>query len=44
MFIQNLNVFFSFKMTNEAIIEACPQWIKLKFIDLRGIKNVRKLL
>ena len=29
-------------MTNEAIIEACPQWIQLKFIDLRGIKNVIK--
>ncbi len=27
-------------MTNESIIEACPQWIKLKFIDLHGIKNV----
>ncbi len=28
-------------MTNESIMEACPQWIKLKFLDLRGIKSVR---
>ena len=27
-------------MTNEALIEACPNLMKLKFIDLRGIKNV----
>ncbi len=25
---------------NETIMEACPSWAKLKFLDLRGIKNV----
>ncbi len=29
------------KMSNESIIEACPQWLKLKHLDLRGIKNIK---
>ena len=28
-------------MTNEALIEACPNLMKLKFIDLRGIKILK---
>jgi hypothetical protein len=27
-------------MTNESILEACPHWIKLRHLDLRGIKSV----
>ena len=27
-------------MTNESILESCVQWLKLKYLDLRGIKSV----
>lgn len=30
-------------MTNEALMESCQYWIKLKYIDFKGIKNVFNL-
>ncbi|RNA37188.1 leucine rich repeats containing F box [Brachionus plicatilis] len=37
--IEKLNISNCHRIKNESIIEACPQWLKLKYIDLRGIKN-----
>ncbi len=38
--LTRLNISNCSRVTNEAVMEACQQWIQLKFLDLKGIKNV----
>jgi hypothetical protein len=42
--LNRLNISNCHRVTNESIMEACQQWVQLRFLDMRGIKNVNILI